>query len=339
MNLAEACEREEVGLLAYSPLAQGYLTGKYDHGARPAGARSTLFNRGQRYETPGAAEALLAYNELARSFGMEPALFANAYVVSRRFVTSSIIGATSIPQLEMALSAADVDVDGGDAESGRRAAPEARQSLPVRMPTRPAVAAAFRPAELGLCRDKALLIELRSGGSIVRAKSRERNMAIEVAEGERVTITFDGHRCIHARRCVTGEPHVFRANVEGPWIDADAADPEALLHVAQNCPSGAIHVMRKDGGPNEHPPVANIVIVRENGPLAFHADLSIDGHEVGVSRHALPLRAVAQQAVLRQLPHQWRLRRERRAAVQGKHARDHRPHRPGRGEAGRRTGR
>ena len=54
-------------LLAYSPLAQGYLTGKYDHGARPAGARSTLFNRGQRYETPGAAEALLAYNELARS--------------------------------------------------------------------------------------------------------------------------------------------------------------------------------------------------------------------------------------------------------------------------------
>ena len=87
VNLAEACEREDVSLLAYSPLAQGYLTGKYDHGARPPGARSTLFNRGQRYETPGAAEALLAYNELARSFGMEPALFANAYAVSRRFVT------------------------------------------------------------------------------------------------------------------------------------------------------------------------------------------------------------------------------------------------------------
>ncbi len=108
VNLAETCEREEVSLLAYSPLAQGYLTGKYDHGARPAGARSTLFDRGQRYETPGAAEALLAYNELARSFGMEPALFANAYVTSRWFVTSNIIGATSIPQLEMALSSADV---------------------------------------------------------------------------------------------------------------------------------------------------------------------------------------------------------------------------------------
>lgn len=108
VNLAETCEREDVGLLAYSPLAQGYLTGKYDHGARPPGARTTLFNRGQRYETPGAAEAHLAYNELARSFGMEPALFANAFVTSRWFVTSNIIGATTIPQLEMAIASAEV---------------------------------------------------------------------------------------------------------------------------------------------------------------------------------------------------------------------------------------
>ncbi|PSJ59699.1 aldo/keto reductase [Pseudaminobacter soli (ex Li et al. 2025)] len=108
VNLAETCEREDVSLLAYSPLAQGYLTGKYDHGARPEGARTTLFDRGQRYETPYAAEALLAYNELARSFDMEPALFANAYVTSRWFVTSNIIGATSLPQLEMALASAEV---------------------------------------------------------------------------------------------------------------------------------------------------------------------------------------------------------------------------------------
>ena len=109
VNLAEVCDREEVSLLAYSPLAQGYLTGKYDHGARPAGARSTLFNRGQRYETPNAANVLLEYNELARSFGMEPALFASAFVTSRPFVTSNIIGCTSVPQLEVALAAADVD--------------------------------------------------------------------------------------------------------------------------------------------------------------------------------------------------------------------------------------
>ena len=107
-NLAEACDREEVSLLPYSPLAQGYLTGKYDHGARPPGARSTLFNRGQRYEKPNAAETLLAYNELARSFGMEPALFANAFVHSRPFVASNIVGATSVEQLDMALKSAEV---------------------------------------------------------------------------------------------------------------------------------------------------------------------------------------------------------------------------------------
>ena len=78
-------------------------------------------------------------------------------------------------------------------------------------------------------------------------------MSVEVAEGERVTISFDGHRCIHARRCVMGEPHVFKANVEGPWIDPDAADPEALMQVARNCPSGAIHVTRKDGGAGRAP--------------------------------------------------------------------------------------
>jgi aryl-alcohol dehydrogenase-like predicted oxidoreductase len=106
-NLAEACWREEVGLLAYSPVAQGYLTGKYDHGARPAGSRSALFNRGQRYETPNAANVQLEYNELARSFGVEPALFANAFVASRPFVTASIVGATSMQQLDLALDAAD----------------------------------------------------------------------------------------------------------------------------------------------------------------------------------------------------------------------------------------
>lgn len=108
VNLAEVCGREEISLLPYSPLAQGYLTGKYDHGARPQGSRTQLFNRAQRYELPGAADIQLQYNELARTFGMEPALFANAFVTSRPFVTSNIIGATSIPQLDMALKSADV---------------------------------------------------------------------------------------------------------------------------------------------------------------------------------------------------------------------------------------
>lgn len=109
VNLAEVTAREDVSLLAYSPLGQGYLTGKYDHGARPAGSRSQLFDRGQRYEKAGAAETLLEYNELARSFGLEPAAFAAAFVVNQPFVTSSIIGATSLAQLDVALAAADIE--------------------------------------------------------------------------------------------------------------------------------------------------------------------------------------------------------------------------------------
>lgn len=108
VNLAEVCEREDVSLLAYSPVAQGYLTGKYDDGALPAGSRKQLFDRLQRYEKPGAAAAIKAYNQLARRFGMEPALFAHAFVVNQPFVTSSIIGATSMDQLRLALSSVEV---------------------------------------------------------------------------------------------------------------------------------------------------------------------------------------------------------------------------------------
>lgn len=108
VNLAETCHREEVSLLAYSPLAQGYLSGKYDNGALPKGSRKERYNRLQRYETPGAAETYKAYGDLARSFGMEPALLANAFVTSRPFVTSNIIGARTMEQLELALDSADV---------------------------------------------------------------------------------------------------------------------------------------------------------------------------------------------------------------------------------------
>ena len=65
--LAEVSMRERVSLIAYSPLAQGFLTGKYLDGARPAGARSTLFDRGQRYELAGANEAVRAYLEIGRA--------------------------------------------------------------------------------------------------------------------------------------------------------------------------------------------------------------------------------------------------------------------------------
>lgn len=106
--LAEIALREQVGLLAYSPLAQGVLTGKYLDGARPAGARNTLFNRGQRYETPGTEEAVRAYVALAREFGLDPAQMALAFVTSRDFMTANIIGATTMAQLKTAIDSAQV---------------------------------------------------------------------------------------------------------------------------------------------------------------------------------------------------------------------------------------
>lgn len=109
-GLAEVWYREQVGLLAYSPLAQGYLTGKYLDGARPPGARTTLFNRGQRYEKPGSEEATRDYNAIARDFGIDPAVFANAWVTSRPFVTSNIIGATNMAQLKLAIGSASVKI-------------------------------------------------------------------------------------------------------------------------------------------------------------------------------------------------------------------------------------
>lgn len=106
--LAEVSLREDVGLLAYSPLAQGYLTGKYQNGARPAGARSTLFNRGQRYQTPGAEAAIDDYLAIAREAGIDPAQFAIAFCLSREFMTSVIIGTTTMEQLTNDIDAINV---------------------------------------------------------------------------------------------------------------------------------------------------------------------------------------------------------------------------------------
>ncbi len=103
--------------------------------------------------------------------------------------------------------------------------------------------------------------------------------AIETATGKSATIQFDGRLCIHARRWVLSQPTVFKANVEGPWIDAASA--EALLHVALNCPSGAIQVSRHDGGANETNPMVNTISVRENGPLAINAEIVLAGAPIG----------------------------------------------------------
>ncbi len=108
IGLAEVAMREQCGLLAYSPLAFGMLTGKYQDGARPEGARLTLYARFDRYSNPQAIAATDRYMAIASRHGLDPSQMALAWVTSRPFVTSNIIGATSIAQLEVNLASTDL---------------------------------------------------------------------------------------------------------------------------------------------------------------------------------------------------------------------------------------
>lgn len=108
VGMAEISQREDAGLLAYSPLAFGVLSGKYDAGKSPEGTRLTLFSRFVRYNSPQARKAAEAYADLARSQGLSPAQMALAFVNSRPFLTSNIIGATSLAQLEENIASHEV---------------------------------------------------------------------------------------------------------------------------------------------------------------------------------------------------------------------------------------
>lgn len=102
-------------------------------------------------------------------------------------------------------------------------------------------------------------------------------MGNEVQEyrGEKIVVRFDGDKCIHSRNCVLGRPEVFQANVPGERIKPDAVSAEEIVATALACPSGAITYERIDGGPQEAAPPVNLVRIRENGPLAVHADIRV----------------------------------------------------------------
>jgi aryl-alcohol dehydrogenase-like predicted oxidoreductase len=105
-DLAEVALREDVGLLAYSPLAAGTLTGKYLDGRLPPGSRRAIDERKSRYATPNADAATRAYLDVARRHGLDPAQMAIAFTLAQPFVAASIIGATSMAQLETNVGAA-----------------------------------------------------------------------------------------------------------------------------------------------------------------------------------------------------------------------------------------
>ncbi len=110
--MSEVSAREKVGLLAYSPLASGQLSGKYLDGAKPEGARLTLFGEryNSRYEKEDTEACIRCYVDLAKKHGLDPNQMAIAFTLKGNFVTSSIIGATKMDQLRTDIDAVDVEL-------------------------------------------------------------------------------------------------------------------------------------------------------------------------------------------------------------------------------------
>lgn len=108
IGLAEMAMQEKVGLLAYAPLAAGTLTGKYLDGQVPPGSRRAVDNRSSRYDRKGVDEIVRGYLDIAQRFGLDGAVMAHAFVNTRPFLTSNIIGATEVDHVRAALSALDV---------------------------------------------------------------------------------------------------------------------------------------------------------------------------------------------------------------------------------------
>lgn len=111
VGLSEIAMRSKIGLLSYSPLGFGVLSGKYLGGLRPANARVTLFPSYDRYSSETAVAATARYQELADEHGLSLAQMALAFVNSRPFLTSNIIGATNMDQLRENIGSIDIVLD------------------------------------------------------------------------------------------------------------------------------------------------------------------------------------------------------------------------------------
>ncbi len=114
--LSEVCTKEDISLLPYSPLAGGVLSGKYQDGARPEGARFTSYESHnprtqmmtKRFINDGTLRSTGLFMKVAADAGLTPAALAVAWTLSRPYVGSTIIGATSVAQVEESLAAAQL---------------------------------------------------------------------------------------------------------------------------------------------------------------------------------------------------------------------------------------
>ncbi len=112
VGLAEISQHEGVELLAYSSLAFGTLSGKYLNGAKPAGARNTLFSRFTRYSGEQSQQAIAAYVALAKQHNLDPSQMALAYVRQQPFVASTLLGATTMEQLKVNVESFNLTLSG-----------------------------------------------------------------------------------------------------------------------------------------------------------------------------------------------------------------------------------
>ena len=107
-DLSEIALHEDCGLLAWSPLSRGTLSGKYLNGARPEGSRLTIETRPDHRDHPQSEAAIKKYVELAKKYRLDPSQMALAFVNNRPFVSSTLIGATSMQQLKNNINAIEL---------------------------------------------------------------------------------------------------------------------------------------------------------------------------------------------------------------------------------------
>jgi CDGSH-type Zn-finger protein/uncharacterized Fe-S cluster protein YjdI len=101
---------------------------------------------------------------------------------------------------------------------------------------------------------------------------------IEEYRGRHLVVINEARRCIHSRYCVLNLPGVFRPNVDGPWIEPDAGNAEAVIAVIARCPSGALRYRPEGRTSAEGAPGVNTMRVMEDGPLVVHAELNVEGN-------------------------------------------------------------
>ena len=110
IGMSEISIREKCGLLVYYPLAAGALSGKYRNGQMPRNSRQALFKGWERHLNPLAMKAYDEYFKLSKEYNLTMVQLAQAFVNSRPFVTSNIIGATTMEQLKENINSIDVEL-------------------------------------------------------------------------------------------------------------------------------------------------------------------------------------------------------------------------------------